>query len=68
MSRFLIIVGVIFIISGVVYPLIQKTGLGRLPGDIHFEKGNFKFYFPVTTSFVISVIVTMFLWLLKKVF
>jgi Protein of unknown function (DUF2905) len=40
--------------------------LGRLPGDIHFERGNFSFYFPLATSLVLSVVLTLFLYLVGR--
>jgi hypothetical protein len=40
--------------------------LGRLPGDIHFTKGSFSFYFPVVTCLLISIALTLVLWLFRK--
>jgi hypothetical protein len=45
---------------------VGRGWLGRLPGDIHFTKGNTSFYFPVMTCILISVILTFVLWLLRK--
>lgn len=66
MMRFLIILGIIFIIIGLFYPLIEKLNIGRLPGDIFINKDNFKFYFPITTSILFSFLVTIILWLFNK--
>ena len=66
MARWLIIFGVILIVAGLLWPLIQKMGLGRLPGDIVVERENFRFYFPVATSLIISVILTAILWLINR--
>jgi len=45
---------------------IGKGWLGRLPGDIHYAKGNFSFYFPIITCIVVSLILTFILWLFRK--
>lgn len=66
MQRFLIILGIVLFIAGLLWPLLQKSGLGRLPGDIIFEKENFRFYFPLTTSIIISVILSILIWLFTR--
>ncbi len=66
MSRVLIIVGVILILIGLAWPLLQKLGLGRLPGDISIERDGFRFYFPITTSIIISLLLTLIFWLFRK--
>ena len=45
---------------------IGKGWLGRLPGDIHYAKGNFKFYFPIMTCLLVSAILSILLWLFRK--
>ena len=45
---------------------IGKGWLGRLPGDIHYTKGNFSFYFPIVTCILISLILTFIIWLFRK--
>ena len=66
MSKILIVIGVIAIILGVLWPLIMKLGLGHLPGDIVVRRKNVTVYFPIVTSIVISVLVTGLLWLFRK--
>ena len=66
MSRLLITIGLILVAAGVLWPWIQKSGLGRLPGDIVIERENFRFYLPVTTMIVVSVVISLILWLLRK--
>jgi hypothetical protein len=66
MSRWLIIFGVVLIAAGLLWPLLQKIGLGRLPGDIVIERENSRFYFPIVTSLIISVILSLVLWLLNR--
>jgi hypothetical protein len=66
MSRWLIIFGVALIAAGLLLPVLQKLGLGRLPGDIVIERENFRFYFPIVTSLIISVVLSVILWLLNR--
>ncbi len=61
--------GVLVMLGAVLYlsrdlPILEK--LGRLPGDIRLSNGKFTFYFPLTTSILISLILTGILWLLKR--
>jgi heme/copper-type cytochrome/quinol oxidase subunit 4 len=66
MAKTLITIGIIFVVVGLCWPLLQKLNLGRLPGDFDFKSGNFKFYFPLTTCIVISVVLSILLWIFKK--
>lgn len=66
MARFLILLGVVLVAAGLLWPLIQKAGLGRLPGDIVIRRDHFRFYFPLTTSLLISLVVSLLLWLFRK--
>jgi hypothetical protein len=66
LSRWLIIFGVVLIIAGLLWPLLHKLGLGRLPGDIVLERGNVRFYFPIVTSLVISAVISLILWMLNR--
>lgn len=61
--RILIVIGVVLVAAGLLWPFIQKLGLGRLPGDIAIERDHFRFYFPITTSIIISVVLSLLLWL-----
>lgn len=63
MSRTLIILGIVILLMGLLWPWLQKIGLGRLPGDIAIERENFRFYFPITTSIVISLLLSLVFWL-----
>jgi hypothetical protein len=65
-SRLLIIFGLVLVAAGLLWPLIVKLGLGRLPGDIVIERENFRLYLPIGTSVLISVILTLILWLLGR--
>ncbi len=66
MQRLLIIIGVILILLGVLWPWIEKAGLFRLPGDIVIERERFRFYFPITTGIIISVLISLIIWLLRR--
>ena len=65
MQKFLIIIGIILLIIGLLYPYIKKIGLGQLPGDILFKTGNSTFFFPVMTCLIISIILTIIFNLFK---
>ena len=66
MSRTLIIVGLVLVAAGLLWPFLAKLGLGRLPGDIVVERENFTFYLPVTTSLLISGVLSLIFWLLGR--
>jgi hypothetical protein len=66
MQRFLIILGIVLVALGLLWPLIQRLGLGRLPGDIVIDRPGFTLYLPIVTSIVISVVLTIILWFLNS--
>lgn len=66
MQRLLIILGAVLLVAGLAWPLIRRSGLGRLPGDLFFQGEHFSFYFPLTSSIVVSVVLTVILWLLSR--
>jgi hypothetical protein len=66
MSRTLIILGLVLLAAGLLWPVIGKLGLGRLPGDIVIERENVSFYFPLMTSLLISVALSIVLWLVNR--
>ena len=66
MSRFLITLGLILIAAGLLWPLLQKIGWGRLPGDIVIERESFRLYVPLGTSLLISALVSLVLWLIGR--
>ncbi len=66
MSRTLVIIGILLIAIGLLWPVIQKTGLGRLPGDIIIRRENFSFYFPLTSSILVSIVLSLLFWLFRK--
>jgi len=66
MSRFLITLGIVLVIAGLAWPFLAKLGLGRLPGDIHVEREGLSFYFPITTGVIVSAVISLVLWLLRR--
>lgn len=66
MAKKLIIIGCLLIAAGLLWPLLAKLNLGRLPGDIMIRRDDFQFYFPVTTCVIISIVLTILIWLLRK--
>ncbi len=66
MGRTLVILGAILVVVGVAWPWLSQLGLGRLPGDVMIHRDGFRFYFPITTSILISVLLTLLFWLLRR--
>ncbi|GMW06869.1 MAG: hypothetical protein AMXMBFR8_16650 [Nevskiales bacterium] len=66
MQRILVTLGLLILMAGLAWPWLMRLGLGRLPGDIRVERDGFGFYFPLTTSIVVSLLVTLVFWLLRK--
>ena len=66
MARWLIVLGVMLIVAGLLWPWLGRLGLGRLPGDIVIERENFRLYLPITTSILISIVLSLILWLLNR--
>ncbi len=66
MGRTLIIIGLVIVAIGVLWPFLSKLGIGRLPGDIRIVRDGFVFYFPVTTMILISIVLTIIFRLFGK--
>lgn len=66
MTRWLVIVGIIFILVGVAWPWLSRLGIGHLPGDIRIERKGFVFYAPITSSIIVSVALSLILWIFRK--
>ncbi|MGE5328306.1 MAG: DUF2905 domain-containing protein [Deltaproteobacteria bacterium] len=65
-GKILILSGIIFLIVGAIIILSSKLGLGKLPGDIFIKNESFTFYFPLVTSIIISIILTIIFNLFSK--
>ena len=66
MQKILIAIGVLVLLAGLLWPWLGKVPWGRLPGDVVVERENFRFYFPLVTGIVISVVLTGVLWLIRR--
>ena len=66
MQKWLIVLGVLLVLLGLAWPYLGQFGLGRLPGDIVIARDNFRFYFPIVTCLVISVVFSLVLWLIGR--
>ena len=66
MQRLLIVIGVVILLVGLAWPWLARLGLGRLPGDINIERGGWSFHFPLMTSVILSLALTLLLWLFRK--
>ncbi|MCS7198979.1 MAG: DUF2905 domain-containing protein [Caldimicrobium sp.] len=67
LGRFLIILGLVFLIIGLLINFLPKIPyLGKLPGDIHIRRENFTFYFPLATSLLLSLLITIILNLILR--
>ncbi len=64
--KLLIILGLVLVAVGLLWPFMAKLGLGRLPGDIVIERGDFRLYMPVATCLLISVLLSLIFWLINR--
>lgn len=67
-GKYLIIAGCLVIALGIIIYFFHDKlhWIGRLPGDIRIEKDNFRFYFPITTMIMLSIVATLIIWIVKK--
>ena len=66
MAKWLITIGVICVALGLLWPLLAKLGLGELPGDIRVDRKDYSFYFPVTTCIIVSIVISVLLWIFRR--
>jgi Protein of unknown function (DUF2905) len=66
MARFLIVLGLVILVVGLLWPYLSRIGLGRLPGDIVIERGNVTFYFPLMTCLLVSVLFSLVFWVVNR--
>jgi hypothetical protein len=66
MARILIALGLVLLIAGLLWPYLNQIGLGRLPGDIVIERKNVTLYFPLMTSLLASLLLSVVLWLVNR--
>ena len=66
MARFLIVLGLVIVVVGLLWPYLSQLGLGRLPGDIVIERENMTFYFPLMTCLLLSVLLSLVFWVVNR--
>lgn len=68
MGRILVVIGGLMVAAGLFIWAVERLfpGLGRLPGDIVIQRGNFTFFFPIATSLLLSVALTLLFWLIRR--
>jgi hypothetical protein len=67
LGKLLVVVGVLIVAVGLMLMVLGRVPfLGRLPGDIHIQRGNWSFYFPLTTSILISVVLSLLLYVVGR--
>jgi hypothetical protein len=67
-ERILITVGAVLVVAGLLWPWLSRLGLGRLPGDIRIETANGVFYLPLTTCLIVSALLSLVIWLVRRWF
>lgn len=66
MAKVLILIGLALVVVGLIWMVGERLGLGRLPGDIVVERENFRLYIPLMTSLLVSVVLSLLLWLFSR--
>jgi len=66
MNRVLIVIGVVLVVAGLCWRQLSSLPIFRLPGDIVIDRPGFKLFFPITTMIVISLVVSLILWLFRR--
>ena len=66
MSKWLIAAGLVLIALGLLWPWLSRLGLGRLYGDIVIKREGFTFYFPLTTSLIVSLVISIIIWIFRR--
>ncbi len=66
LGRVLIVLGGVLLVAGVALTFFGGLGLGRLPGDFMYRRGNFTVYFPIVTSILLSILLSLLLWLFRR--
>ena len=65
-GRLLMVLGGVLLLAGLALTAFGRLGLGRLPGDLVYRRGNFTFYFPIVTSILLSIVLSLLLWLFRR--
>lgn len=65
MQRALIVIGIVIVLADILWPWLSQLPLGRLPGDIVVERPGFRFYLPITTMLLVSLLLSLIAWLFR---
>lgn len=65
MQRALIVLGLLIVVVGLLWPWVSQLPLGRLPGDVVVDKPNFRLYVPITSMILVSAVISLLLWLFR---
>jgi hypothetical protein len=66
MNRLLVALGVALVVAGLLWPWLKRMHLFHLPGDIAVDRPGFKFFFPITTMLIVSAVVSLIAWLMRR--
>ena len=66
LGRVLIVLGGVLLVAGIALLAAGRLGIGRLPGDLVYKRGNFALYVPLMTSILLSIILSLLLWLFRR--
>lgn len=66
MQRLLVALGILLVAAGLAWPWLSRLPWGRLPGDFSIQRDGFSFHFPLMTSLIVSVVLTLLLWWWRK--
>ena len=66
MQKTLILLGIVILAIGLLWPWLGKLPIGRLPGDIIIDRPHLKVFIPITTMIIVSLVISIILWLIKK--
>ncbi len=66
MNRLLVGLGAMLVAAGLLWPWLKRMGLFRLPGDIVIDRPGFKFFFPITTMLILSVVISVIAWAMRR--
>jgi len=65
-ARLLVVVGLLLVVVGLLLPWLSRLPLGHIPGDLAIERPNLRFYFPIATCALVSVVVSLLVWFLRR--
>ena len=66
MNRFLLVLGIVFVIAALLWPWLKRMDLFHLPDDIVVDRPGFTFMFPVTTMLIVSAVLSLLAWLMRR--